>query len=194
AGRTADAARELQVFEEIKKRNENASVPENMEWSYYAELYDPRDPAQIRVSRTASNRTGAATLDFDGDGRADLIVWSAKDVQLFKDGTRRVAASGLEGLTGTVFIAPGDFDNDGFADLCVVTERGAFLYRNVHGKFEQLPVRLPSGQFNKAVWLDYDHDDDLDLFLLGGKSALARNNGEAGFSDETARFPFAEGN
>ena len=40
---------------------------------------------------------------------------------------------------------------------------------------------------------DYDHDYDLDLVLLGEKSALLRNNGAAGFSDETAAFPFVKG-
>src|SRR5262249_37742505 len=65
---------------------------------------------------------------------------------------------------------------------------------NKKGKFEKSALTLPSGTFAKAVWLDYDHDYDLDLVLLGSKSALARNNGEAGFSDETASFPFASGN
>ena len=76
AGRTADAARELQVFEEIKSGTRTPRL--RRIWSGATrELYDPRDPAQIRVSARAANRTGAATLDFDGDGRADLIVWSA---------------------------------------------------------------------------------------------------------------------
>src|SRR5207237_1113823 len=42
-------------------------------------------------------------------------------------------------------------------------------------------------------WLDYDHDYDLDLVLLGEDAALLRNNGQAGFSDETAHFPFVKG-
>ena len=43
------------------------------------------------------------------------------------------------------------------------------------------------------MWLDYDHDYDLDLFLIGDDSRLLRNNGQAGFSDETNRFPFVPG-
>ena len=44
-----------------------------------------------------------------------------------------------------------------------------------------------------ALWIDYDHDYDEDLILIGDDSRLLRNNGEAGFSDETKRFPFVAG-
>ena len=52
---------------------------------------------------------------------------------------------------------------------------------------------MAAGAFRQAVWLDFDHDYDLDLVLLGDESKLMRNNGPAGFSDETKRFPFAAG-
>jgi len=47
--------------------------------------------------------------------------------------------------------------------------------------------------YEKAVWIDYDHDGDLDLLLLGEKSVLIRNQGAAGFTDQTAEFPFVAG-
>ena len=43
AGRTADAAAELKTFQQLKKDQEGATVPEDMEWSYYSEIYDPSD-------------------------------------------------------------------------------------------------------------------------------------------------------
>jgi hypothetical protein len=52
---------------------------------------------------------------------------------------------------------------------------------------------LAAGSFRKAVWIDYDHDYDEDIVLIGDDSRLMRNNGEAGFSDETKRFPFVAG-
>ena len=91
-----------------------------------------------------------------------------------------------------VYIAPGDFDNDGLTDLAVVTKTGVALYRNVNGKFTK-HADLATGSFRQAVWLDYDHDYDLDLLLIGDESKLLRNNGQAGFSDETSRFPFVKG-
>ena len=52
---------------------------------------------------------------------------------------------------------------------------------------------LPTGRFEAAVWLDFDHDYDNDLFLFGEKSVLLRNEGEAGFHDYSAQFPFVAG-
>ncbi|HWP85291.1 MAG TPA: CRTAC1 family protein, partial [Terriglobia bacterium] len=67
------------------------------------------------------------------------------------------------------------------------------LLVNANGMFQPSPARLPAGQYRKAVWLDYDHDYDLDLILLGPSSKLVRNNGAAGFSDLTSDFPFVPG-
>jgi hypothetical protein len=91
-----------------------------------------------------------------------------------------------------ISIAPGDFDNDGLPDLCVITARGAELFHNTNGTFRK-QSDLANGSFRQAVWIDFDHDYDLDLALLGDHPKLLRNNGSAGFSDETARFPFVAG-
>jgi tetratricopeptide (TPR) repeat protein len=206
AGRAEDAARELKIFQEIKKRQAGAAVPEDMEWSYYAEVYEtiepqPAQPAPAAVKfadrKLAGHfdpaTAGLAVLDFDGDGRADLIAWSRDGVELYKNGTTGVANAGLRNLKGVIAIAPGDFDNDGLPDLCVLTDAGATLYHNRKGVFEKHPAQLPPASYEKAVWMDYDHDGDLDLVLLGEHSALARNNGAAGFSNQTADFPFVNG-
>lgn len=101
--------------------------------------------------------------------------------------------SGLDGLHGVIGFAPGDFDNDGLMDLCVLIESGPLLYRNVGGKFVRQAAKLPARRFDAAVWIDYDHDSDLDLLLLGPEPALMRNQGAAGWSDQTADFPFIKG-
>lgn len=88
---------------------------------------------------------------------------------------------------------PGDFDNDGQMDLCVLTANGPVLYRNTGGKYVRQAASLPARRFDAAVWLDYDHDNDLDLVLLGPEPALMRNQGPAGWSDQTADFPFIKG-
>ena len=205
AGRADEAAAEMKLFQEIKKRNAGAAVPEDMEWSFYSEIYeslDPRPytnpagaPSHPRQLGTgfAPEHSGAVVLDFDGDGRADLLAWSPDGIRIFRDGEVPADAHGLGDLKDVISVAPADFDNDGFTDLCVITQSGAFLYRNEKGKLQRLPVTLPAGRYARAVWVDYDHDYDLDLFLLGADSALARNNGAAGFSAETASFPFAKG-
>jgi tetratricopeptide (TPR) repeat protein len=206
AGRTEDAKRELEVFQEIKKRTAGAAVAEDMEWSYFAEIYETVEPQPASAAPAAlkfadrqlvghfdPKTAGLATLDLDGNGHVDLIAWSAEGVQLYRSGATPVAKSGLEDLKNVRGIAVGDFDNDGLPDLCVLTDTGASLYHNRKGVFEKRAVQLPAGPFEKAVWMDYDHDGDLDLLLLGAKPALMRNNGEAGFSDQTADFPFTSG-
>ncbi|MBZ5507108.1 MAG: FG-GAP-like repeat-containing protein [Acidobacteriia bacterium] len=207
-GRKEDSTRELDLFNEIKKRKAGAAVAEDPEWSYYAEIYDTVEldgepdsgasaPFKFQSRKVAfgidPSTAGMAILDFDGDAQPDLLVWSENGVALFKNGITPVPDSGLQSLKGVVSISPGDFNNDGLPDLAVLTRTGAALYLNRSGKFELLPIKISAGVFTKAIWLDYDHDYDLDLILLGEKSILLRNEGAAGFSNQTAHFPFAAG-
>lgn len=208
AGRTADAARELARFKEIKAAQEGAADPEDLEWSWYSEILDEialrpaaiaAPPAEVKLepaelAQGLDPATAALhVLDADGDGRPDLLAASAAGLQLWRGGAERVAATGLEEVRGVVAAAPADFDNDGLADLALLAPAPA-LWRNAGGRFERvaagLPAALPAGGFRQAVWLDFDHDYDVDLVLLGDGAALLRNQGPAGWSDETARLPF----
>jgi Flp pilus assembly protein TadD len=200
ANRTREAANELRIFQELKKTQEGAAIPEDMEWCAYAEIYDPPPaplgslpaPPVYRAEKLAEGFTGVTTISLDGGTQPSLIAWSPSRVTVFRDTGTPVSNTGLADLRDVVSIAAGDFDNDGRPDLCVVTTRGATLYRNVNGSFRK-QSDLTAGRFREAVWIDYDHDYDLDLVLLGQDSKLLRNNGQAGFSDETRRFPFAAG-
>ncbi len=205
SGRAQDAARELAIFQKLKQQAEGAATAEDVDWCTYAEVYDPPrkstptpiDPAQfedkVLGAPVEAKTAGMAVIDSTGTGEADLLVWSANGVRLYRRGTELVADSGLGDIKGALFIAPGDFDNDGLMDLCVLTESGPALYRNVKGKFARVSAALPQRRFERAVWIDYDHDYDLDLILLGDQPALMRNQGSAGFADRTADFPFATG-
>ena len=197
--RPADSQAELRIFQELKKQQEAAAIPEDMEWSVYSEIYDPRGAPPAPLSRSvyrpehlAEGFAGVVPIRMDLNARPSLVAWSTNRTVLFRDGKTLVENSGLEDLRDVVSISPGDFDNDGLIDLCVITTHGASLYRNVNGRFVK-HADLASGAFEQAVWLDYDHDYDLDLFLIGHDSRLLRNNGAAGFSDETRRFAFAAG-
>jgi Tfp pilus assembly protein PilF len=208
SGRAEDAAREEKLFQDIKKATAGAAIPEDLEWSYYSEIYDRIEPedskdegaippvslkAQPLKTGVDAASAGMAVADVDGDGKPDLIVWSSKGIQVFREGTQPLDC-GLSDVTGVVSVAAGDFNNDGFADLAIVSRDSVALYENRKGRYVKSAVNLPRGRFTRAVWLDYDHDYDLDLFLFGEDARLMRNNGAAGFSDETARFPFVEGN
>lgn len=199
-----EAAQELALFQQLKKAQDGSATPEDMEWSDYAEIYDPIDaaapeklaaPTYNRTPLTAAipNARGFITIDADGDGIPDAIVWNDQKAALYRSGSQLIAKSGLESLTGIRSIAAGDYDNDGLLDLAVITADGARLFHNRKGAFE--PVDLPAGKgdFEAAVWLDFDHDYDSDLILLGKDTRLLRNQGTAGFADRTADFPFVKG-
>jgi tetratricopeptide (TPR) repeat protein len=207
AKRLEEAKKATETFNRLKKQQAGAAVPEDLEWSYYAEIYEPIEPQRVQeASATTALQfdvqvldqgleaatAGLLVLDADGDLTPDLLVWSATGVKLYQQGKTAVE-SGLEDLKEVVSIAAGDFDNDGLVDLCVITSEGAVLYKNVGGRFAKHAATLPAGSYRKAVWLDYDHDYDLDLFLLGKTSVLVRNNGQAGLAELTSAFPFVPG-
>jgi tetratricopeptide (TPR) repeat protein len=206
-GRSEDAARELQVFQQIKKRQEGAAVGEDVDWSFYAELYDVVDPEwsasegkgaalkfqAAKLAGAADPKTaGLAVFDAGTDGVPDLLVWSAKGMALYRSGLTPAAVTGLQELRGVISASTADYNNDGLQEICVLPESGPVLLANRGGKFTPVPG-LPAGRFHKAAWLDYDHDGDLDLFLLGDRQVLLRNQGDAGFADRTADFPFVAG-
>ena len=207
AKRPEEAKKANDTFQRLKKQQAGAAVPEDLEWSYYAEIYETIEPQRLQEASPAvalqfdpqvleqgleTATAGLVVLDADGDLRPDLLVWSATGVKLYQQGKTEVT-SGLEDLKEVVSIAAGDFDNDGLVDLCVITSAAATLYKNAGGQFAKHAATLPAESYRKAVWLDYDHDYDLDLFLLGKTSALVRNNGQAGFAELTSAFPFVPG-
>ncbi|HWQ52051.1 MAG TPA: tetratricopeptide repeat protein [Bryobacteraceae bacterium] len=209
-GREAEAARALERFQQAKRKREQQegtdAAPEDVNWSRYAEIPETLEarpaaglpPAQVKfeirklTGRADPRTAGVLTLDAFGDGRASLLVWSGAGMLLYRNGSEPVDA-GLASVHDVVSAAAGDFNNDGLPDLCVLTRAGAALYRNRGGRFEPEAVKLPAGPFAKALWLDYDHDYDVDLLLLGPRPALVRNHGSGKFDDRTAEFPFVTG-
>jgi tetratricopeptide (TPR) repeat protein len=122
AKRLEEANKAKEMFDRLKSQQAGAAVPEDLEWSYYAEIYETIEPqhgqevsaaAVVRFEpRVLDQGLDAATagllvLDVDGDLTPDLLVWSANGVKLYQQGKTAVA-SGLEDLKGVVSIAAGD--------------------------------------------------------------------------------------
>ncbi len=192
AARAEDSKREIDLFQKVKAEQAGAPIAEDAEANNYSEIYDPinipasaSEPVHPRFDDQVIARHVAGFAPLDRDR---VVAWSPAGVAIYP-GAKPVAAS-LTAANDVLFIAPGDFDNDGVFDLCVVRTSGVELYRNDAGKYRKIDAAMPKGKFARAIWLDYDHDNDMDLILLGDNSALLRNNGPAGFSDETKSFPF----
>jgi hypothetical protein len=131
---------------------------------------------------------GAAVsvVDFDRDGWPDLYVINSVEggknclyrnkgdgTFTFEEVAEKMGVADLNGpdagcCMGAVW---GDFDNDGYEDLLVYRWGRPELYHNDRGKgFTRVTDQagLPKWvNANSAIWLDYDRDGNLDLFLAG---------------------------
>lgn len=179
---------------------------------------------------------GCAFLDYDNDGWLDILLINGQDwpghrrgrstMRLLRNDRRGgftdvTAAAGLDVEMYGLGVAVGDFDNDGFPDLYVTAVGQNRLFRN-DGKGRFVDVTNAAGLGGRkafstsALWLDYDRDGHLDLFVcnyvrwapeldvhcsLDGKSKsyctpeayrgstcwLFRNKGGGTFEDVTAK-------
>jgi hypothetical protein len=180
---------------------------------------------------------GVAFLDFDNDGWMDLFMVNSGPADFYappkplknalyrnnRDGTFTDVTdkAGVAGNTFGMGCAVGDFDNDGYPDIFVTAYGQPALYKNNgNGTFSDITEKsglLKAPHWTtSAVWVDYDNDGKLDLFLcsfvqftlksnifcgdnkLGKRfyciprvfkptpSALFHNNGDGTFTDVTA--------
>jgi hypothetical protein len=134
---------------------------------------------------------GVAVLDYDGDGRPDLLFVSgaywpgdpraasqksslalyrnegndASGVPHFRNVTRE---AGLERVFYGMGASVADFDNDGRDDVYVTALDGNHLFHNRGGRFEDVAKAAgvaDSGWGTSSAWLDYDGDGLLDLYV-----------------------------
>ena len=145
-----------------------------------------------------------AVGDYDGDGADDLFAsrWDASanaftarlyhaERGSFKDAT---ATSGIALAGGARWAIFADYDNDGLLDLFAIGADGrGHLFRNAgKGQFEDVTAKAGVGDVGgatKALFVDLDHDGDLDLVAVGPQGVrVLRNNADGTFTDATAEF------
>ena len=156
-----------------------------------------------------SGPSALATGDVDGNGTDALFVstWSASAhksiAHLYRvqggfvqDATERSGISLPQGAAYATFV---DYDNDGWMDLFAIgTEGRGHLFRNNgNGTFVDVTAKAGIADVRgarKALFVDLDHDGDLDLLLIGsGQRTAYRNNLDGTFTEATAAFGLAGG-
>ena len=173
------------------------------------------------------SQRGIAWGDFDNDGDLDLLLTgstlvdsSAADYNDQLWGRTTLYANDGSGNFSAVPVnlphlrysdaAWGDYDGDGDLDLVISgakrnTSTSQYdnqtdIYRNDGGDFFPISAGLPALRDAEMVWVDFDNDGDLDLFLVGNTAGdnqaivplirLYRNDGGT-FSDSGMTFPAA---
>jgi hypothetical protein len=138
-----------------------------------------------------SSGAGAAFLDYDQDGFIDLYVCNGtwmKGISLeakpdvipenhlyhnrgdgtFEDVTKK---AGVGGPWYSMGVTVGDYNNDGYPDIFVSNYGTNVLYKNNgNGTFTDVTRKAKVGGGDHdfsvgAVWLDYDNDGFLDLYV-----------------------------
>ena len=166
------AARYGLSFQEVSKQS-------GVDFTHQAPKLDAKlDPIMMQV---ASMGAGVAVSDFDRDGWNDFYATNSGEGssnRLYRnkgDGTFEDVAAKMgvakvnekEGVSmGAVW---GDYDNDGFEDLLVYKWGRCQLFHSERGqKFTKIEAGFPRwANINTAIWLDYDRDGKLDVFLGG---------------------------
>lgn len=133
--------------------------------------------------------SGAALFDADGDGDLDLFLPQGNfdpprpDIvdRLFRNDLPQPGAmprfvdvtesAGVASAGYSVGAAAADYDDDGAIDLFVAAVGADRLLRNRgNGTFEDVTTEAGLAQHNDwsigGVWLDFDRDGDLDLFVI----------------------------
>jgi hypothetical protein len=128
---------------------------------------------------------GCAFLDYDGDGWLDILLANGCDwpghkrqrstPRLYRNNrngtfTDVTEAAGLAVEMYAMGVAVADYDNDGLPDIFLTAVGNNRLFRNI-GKGRFIDVTAKAGLAERsafstsAMWLDYDRDGLLDLFV-----------------------------
>jgi hypothetical protein len=147
---------------------------------------------------------GACIINLEGNGGKDIVTMASDGLHAYSiapTGALTPISNEETGLLvkgNGVSCAVGDYDNDGLPDLAVALTDRVILFHNLgNGKFADVTAAVGIRPINKPagiMFVDYDHDGDLDLYVAGtvdtgqslAGSVLWRNNGNSTFTEWTS--------
>lgn len=165
--------------------------------------------ASMGLGLPIKNCNDAAFADFDEDGDLDIFLTNDESPNLLFSNNRGgrftnvTSGSGLQDAKSTVAVAAADYDNNGFTDLLLLSKAPGMsgLYtNNTDGTFKPDPApwmaALRGLACKDAVFIDFDNDSFLDLFIVGnpivrGEKGLLlfHNDAKGGFEDVSDLIP-----
>ena len=150
-------------------------------------------PELILPEFAAATDFGAS--DIDGDGRHDLwaLTGAAVLVAFAREDTwqvTQVAAAGAD------FVLTLDLDNapDAELELLCVRDRELSFHKWVQGSWREIAVQTPEldGRVLDVVAVDFDHEGDLDLLVVGEAGVHLWRNDGAGTTEGEERGAFRD--
>ena len=149
---------------------------------------------EVGLGNFSGRRSTILLTDYDNDSDLDLYTTFATpntEPNLFRNEGGKFVPTATVGHHGDT-AAFADFDKDGDPDLYLYGNPGSVLLHNDGaGNFTEM-ADFDGAQSDRRsreqgrgpnLFIDYDHDGDLDLFKTGNKVEMYRNNGDGIFSD-----------
>ena len=149
---------------------------------------------EVGLGDLKERRAKILLIDYDNDSDLDLYTTSTvldAESNLFRNEGGKFVPAATVGRHGNV-AAFADLDKDGDPDLYLSGEEGSTLFFNDGaGNFTETADfdgaqsdQSPKAQVRgPSLFVDYDHDGDLDLFTMGNRVEMYRNNGDGVFSN-----------
>jgi len=171
---------------------------------------------QTQIIMPQVSYSSAVWGDYNNDGNVDLLLTGESSYSEGGEPVSHIYRNYGNGIFGQQFWIPltpvyfsaaawGDYDNDGNLDILLTGATGdskdykpvSRVYHNTgDSTFTEVKGISLTGVYEGSVnWVDYDNDNDLDIFLTGATSSvysnkepvskIYRNNGDGTFTERT---------
>lgn len=198
---------DYQLIKQLDLNNDNApdyfAVPNNN--TTYSDIFLSNFDGTIAPAKNPfpeceySCNLVLVPADFDNDGDEDFFRYTSGGFELWINEKGKPEPTGLllsdifGPVNGVPILQAVDYNGDNFPDLLLEADSyndsnaATALVKNLgpdeNGDlhFQKISLDLPKGDIN-ANWADYDHDGDLDAFLVSAPCRMLLNEGNDTFS------------